>query len=57
MDLSRKLSLRQKTCYNFKRKVMTAMKRSGFIKLEGSVDVDDYFVAGFEEGANWKQGQ
>jgi len=49
-ELSRRLSLRQKTCYYFKRKVMTAMKSSGFIKLEGTVDVDEFFVGGYEEG-------
>ena len=49
-ELSRKLSLRQKTCYSFKRKVMAAMESSGFIKLEGTVDVDEFFVGGFEEG-------
>lgn len=49
-ELSRRLSLRQKTCYYFKRKVMTAMQSSGFIKLEGTVDVDEFFVGGYEEG-------
>lgn len=49
-ELSRKLSLRQKTCYTFKRKVMASMKSSGFIKLAGTVDVDEFFVGGFEEG-------
>ncbi|GAC1386760.1 MAG: hypothetical protein NVSMB45_16440 [Ginsengibacter sp.] len=29
---------------------MTAMKSSGFIKLEGSVDVDEFFIGGYEEG-------
>lgn len=49
-ELSRKLSLRQKTCYYFKRKVMQAMQSSGYIKLQGKVDVDEFFVGGFEEG-------
>lgn len=49
-ELSRKLSLRQKTCYYFKRKVMAAMQSSGHIKLQGKVDVDEFFVGGFEEG-------
>ncbi len=26
------------------------MQSSGFIKLEGTVDVDEFFVGGFEEG-------
>lgn len=29
---------------------MTVLQSSGFIKLEGSVDVDGFFVGGFEEG-------
>ncbi len=49
-ELSRKLSLRQKTCYYFKRKIMQAMQSSGTIKLKGRVDVDEFFVGGFEEG-------
>jgi hypothetical protein len=49
-ELSRKLSLRQKTCYYFKRKIMQAMQSSGYIKLQGKVDVDEFFVGGFEEG-------
>ena len=49
-ELSRKLSLRQKTCYAFKRKVMASMASSGFIKLAGTVDVDEFFVGGLEEG-------
>jgi transposase-like protein len=49
-ELSRRLSLRQKTCYYFKRKVMQAMKSSGHIKLQGKVDVDEFFVGGYEEG-------
>ena len=49
-ELCRKLSLRQKTCYYFKRKVMQAMQSSGHIKLQGRVDVDEFFVGGFEEG-------
>lgn len=49
-DLSRKLSLRQKTCYNFKRKIMAAMASSGYVKLKGTVDVDEFFVGGYEEG-------
>lgn len=49
-ELSRKLSLRQKTCYTFKRKVMEAMKSSGYIKLQGKVDVDEFFSGGYEKG-------
>ena len=49
-DLSRKLDLRQKTCWLFKRKVMEAMKSSGKHLLKGDVEVDEFFVGGQEEG-------
>lgn len=49
-ELSRKLSLGQKTCYYFKRKIMRAMQSSGDIKLKGKVDVDEFFVGGYEQG-------
>jgi len=49
-ELSRKLELRQKTCWMFKQKVMRAMKSSGNFLLEGSVEVDETFVGGQEEG-------
>jgi len=45
-ELSRKLGLRQKTCWFFKRKVMKAMESSGNYPLKGSVDVDEFFVGG-----------
>ena len=50
MELSRKLSLRQKTCWYFKRKVMQAMESSGKYPLSGNVDVDEFFVGGQESG-------
>ncbi|MDR3189278.1 MAG: IS1595 family transposase, partial [Prevotellaceae bacterium] len=49
-ELSRKLGLRQKTCWYFKRKVMKAMESSGKYPLEGNVEVDEFFVGGQEEG-------
>jgi transposase-like protein len=49
-ELSRKLGLRQKTCWYFKRKVMKAMESSDSYPLEGNVDVDEFFVGGQEEG-------
>lgn len=49
-ELSRKLGLRQKTCWLFKLKVMQAMKSSGNYKIEGKVDVDEKVVGGQEEG-------
>lgn len=48
-ELSRKLALRQKTCWLFKRKVMEAMKSSGKHPLKGFVEVDETFVGGKEE--------
>ena len=48
-ELSRKLELRQKTCWLFKRKVMQAMKTSGRYPLKGTVEVDETVVGGQEE--------
>lgn len=49
-ELSRKLGLRQKTCWLFKRKVMVAMKSSGKNLMQGKVEVDETLVGGQEEG-------
>ena len=49
-ELSRKLGLRQKTCWLFKQKVMVAMKSSGQYLLQGKVEVDETVVGGQEEG-------
>jgi len=49
-ELSRKLGLRQKTCWKFKRKVMKAMESSGNNKIEGNAEVDETVVGGQEEG-------
>jgi hypothetical protein len=40
-ELSRKLNLRQKTCWGFKRKVMKAMESSENHPIEGDVEVDE----------------
>jgi hypothetical protein len=52
MELHRRLSLRQKTCYYFKRKVMAAMHTANQrqAKLQGKVDVDEFFVGGPNKG-------
>lgn len=55
-ELSRRLGLRQKTCWLFKRKVMEAMKSSGKFPLEGTVEVDEFFVGGPEEGSQGRRG-
>lgn len=48
-ELSRKLELRQKTCWLFKHKVMKAMESSGQHPLEGQVEVDEFVVGQQEE--------
>ena len=48
-ELSRKLGLRQKTCWLFKRKIMEAMKSSGQNPLTGQVEMDEFYVGGPEE--------
>lgn len=49
-ELSRKLNLRQKTCWLFKQKVMQGMKSSGKSFMNGKVEVDETVVGGQEEG-------
>lgn len=50
-ELSRKLELRQKTCWLFKQKVMKAMESSGNYPLLGKVEVDETYVGGQDEKA------
>jgi hypothetical protein len=49
-ELSRQLSLRQKTCWAFQQKVRQAMCSPGKHLLEGVIEVDEFFVGGPEEG-------
>lgn len=49
-ELSRQLSLRQKTCWAFQRKVLAAMKSEGKKPLDGTIEVDEFFVGGPEQG-------
>jgi hypothetical protein len=49
-ELSRKLELRQKTCWLFKQKVMKAMASSGQHPMGGKVEVDEFVVGQQEEG-------
>ena len=49
-ELGRKLTLRQKTCWLFKRKVMEAMKSSEQHPLTGNVEMDEFYVGGPEQG-------
>lgn len=48
-ELSRKLELRQKTCWLFKQKVMKAMGSSYQFPMEGKVDIDETCVGGPDE--------
>jgi hypothetical protein len=54
-ELSRKLGLRQKTCWLFKQKVMRAMQSSSTHLLSGLVEVDETVVGGQEEGVRGRQ--
>lgn len=54
-ELSRKLALRQKTCWLFQQKVMQAMSSSGKHPLEGMVEVDETVVGGEEKHTRGRQ--
>ena len=54
-ELSRKLELRQKTCWLFKQKVMQAMESSGKHPLEGDVEVDEFVIGQQEEGVRGRK--
>jgi len=54
-ELSRKLSLGQKTCWRFKRKVMKAMVSSGNHPILGNAEVDEMVVGGQEEGVKGRK--
>ena len=48
-ELSRKLALRQKTCWLFKHKVMKGMESSKNFPMEGKVEVDETYVGGQDD--------
>ncbi len=50
-ELSRKLELRQKTCWLFKQKVMKAMESSQNFPMLGKVEVDESYVGGQDDKA------
>ena len=54
-ELSRKLGLKQKVCWLFKRKVMKAMESSGNFLLEGVVEVDETFIGGSDENSKGRK--
>lgn len=55
-ELGRKLDMRQKTCWLFKRKAMEAMKSSRKYPLQGQVEADEFFVGGPQEGRKGRSG-
>lgn len=54
-ELSRKLGLRQKTCWGFKQKVMSAMASGGKNPLTGTVQVDETVVGGQEDNVKGRK--
>lgn len=54
-ELSRKLDLKQKVCWLFKRKAMKAMESSGNFPLTGMVEIDESFVGGQDEHAKGRK--
>jgi len=54
-ELARKLGLKQKVCWLFRRKVMKAMESSGKFPLSGLVEVDETFVGGQDEGSKGRK--
>lgn len=54
-ELSRKLDLRQKTCWLFKRKVMKAMGSSGNNPIGKDAEVDEFVVGGQETGTRGRK--
>ena len=54
-ELSRKLEMKQKVCWLFKRKVIKAMDSSGNFPLTGVVEVDESFVGGADENSKGRK--
>jgi len=54
-ELSRKLGLRQKTCWLFRKKVAQAMKSSKQYPLEGTVEIDEMVIGQEEEGVKGRK--
>ncbi len=54
-ELSRKLNLRQKTCWAFKGKVMKAMESSGHYPIRRNAEVDETVFGGQEENRRGRQ--
>ncbi len=56
-ELSRKLGLRQKTCWSFKQKVMKAMASSLQFPMLGKIEVDETVIGQEEEGTKGRQNE
>lgn len=54
-ELARKLEIRQKTAWAFKRKVMKAMASSGNHPIKGRAEVDETVVGGQEKGVRGRK--
>lgn len=54
-ELGRKLGIKQKVAWLFKRKVMKAMESSGKFPLSGVVEVDETFVGGQDENSKGRK--
>lgn len=54
-ELSRKLNLRRKTCWLFKRKIMEAMQSSEDYPMEGKVEVDEFVIGQKEPGVKGRK--
>ena len=54
-ELSRKSGLRQKTCWNFTRKVMKTMEGSGNCPITGKAEVDESLFGGQEHGVKGRK--
>ena len=53
--LARKIGMKQKVCWLFKRKVMIAMDSSGNFPLSGVVEVDETFVGSADENSKGRK--
>ena len=50
LELAEEYCMRQKTVWEFKRKIQKAMRSSGNYPLKGEVHVDEFYIGGEEEG-------
>jgi Txe/YoeB family toxin of Txe-Axe toxin-antitoxin module len=55
LELSHEFNMRQKTCWEFKRKIQQAMRSSKQHPLNGTVHVDEFYVGKYEEGKSGRR--